>query len=118
MNGPYHESGDFDDLDFKCKLHFRRNVTFGYCSTGLVCSWYYTKPIVTLLEIADSLGIEHAYTPLSILCFTDLYCPTNVETTKGASINEKMCLLKGVDIYIGSQKSFAEKFGISISALS
>lgn len=37
---------------------------------------------------------------------------------KRFSINEKMCLLKEVDMNIGSQKSIAEKFGISTSTLS
>ena len=42
LNGPllYHKSVDFDDLDFKCILHFRRYVIFGYCNTRLVHSWY------------------------------------------------------------------------------
>ena len=34
------------------------------------------------------------------------------------SIIGKMCLLKEVDMNVGSQKSIAEKFGISISVLS
>ena len=31
LNGflPYHESVDFDDLDFKCKLHFKRKLFWG-----------------------------------------------------------------------------------------
>ena len=49
------------------------NYIFGCCNIGLVRSWYQTKPIVTLLEIADLLCIVSTYTALRIFCLTDLY---------------------------------------------
>ena len=75
---------------------------------------------MTLLETADSLCIARAYFALSV-CLIELYCARMVNEfrkCKRVSINEKVCSLKEIDMNIGSQKSIAEKFGISTSVLS
>ena len=53
--------------------------------------------------------------------FDNLYCTKMAiesRKRKTVSINEKMRLLKEVDMNVGSQKSIAERFGISTSVLS
>ena len=82
---------------------------------------YQTKPIVILLKTADSLCVARAHTALNVLCLTDLYCArvaNKFRKPERISINEKMCLLKEVDMNVGSQKSIVQKFGISTSVLS